>query len=253
MPKVAVAQSIVAQIGLSDQRLRLSVDGRVVSDWPVSTGRPGYRTPIGTFRPVRLARTWYSTKYDNAPMPYSVFFHGGCAMHSTKELSRLGRPVSHGCIRLHPVNARILFELVRERGLADARIVINPDPSIGTEAGQQLRGTTKEISGGAAGGRHDGSDGGVEIRPNDPAEFVRPVPALMARQGAACRASYGTPQAAPVPSIWPPLSSSRASLARSDAIALRAGRHHQTGRIERGSHCQCPVIPEASCRSAWNQ
>jgi hypothetical protein len=46
-----------------------------------------------------------SRKYDNAPMPYAVFFNGGYAVHATFDLKRLGRPASHGCIRLHPENA----------------------------------------------------------------------------------------------------------------------------------------------------
>ena len=68
----------------------------------VSTARRGYRTPVGKYRPTRLERMWYSSKYENSPMPYSIFFLGGYAIHGTYEVKRLGRAVSHGCIRLHP-------------------------------------------------------------------------------------------------------------------------------------------------------
>jgi len=118
------AQQVTAKIDLSEQRLYLYVDGRLRSKWPVSTARKGYRTPIGSFRPTRLERDWHSRKYNWAPMPYSVFFLGGYAIHGTTEIKNLGRPVSHGCVRLHPDNARYFFNLVRQAGRADTRIVI---------------------------------------------------------------------------------------------------------------------------------
>lgn len=117
---------VVVRIDLSEQRARVVVDGRATYDWAVSTARPGYRTPVGTFHPIRLERTWYSTKYDFAPMPNSIFFLGGYAIHGTTEIASLGRPVSHGCIRLHPDNARILFDLVLQHGRANTLIQIAP-------------------------------------------------------------------------------------------------------------------------------
>jgi lipoprotein-anchoring transpeptidase ErfK/SrfK len=113
-----------AEIDLSDQRLRVYVDGVHRYTWLTSTARRGYRTPVGSYRPIRLERSWYSRKYDWAPMPYSVFFYGGYAIHGTTEIRNLGRPVSHGCVRLHPNNASILFDLVRRYGSANTRIVV---------------------------------------------------------------------------------------------------------------------------------
>jgi lipoprotein-anchoring transpeptidase ErfK/SrfK len=113
-------------IDLSEQKMTVRLDARTLYYWPVSTARPGYRTPTGTFRPYRLERMWYSTIYDYAPMPYSIFFYGGYAIHGTTEISRLGRPASHGCVRLHPENARLLYRLIREVGKSDTRIVIRP-------------------------------------------------------------------------------------------------------------------------------
>ncbi len=118
------APRVTAKIDLSEQRLYLYVDGRLRNKWPVSTARKGYRTPTGSWRPTRLERDWHSRKYNWAPMPYSVFFLGGYAIHGTNDLKRLGRPASHGCIRLHPRNAAQLFNLVRKVGRADTRIVI---------------------------------------------------------------------------------------------------------------------------------
>ena len=105
------------------QRLSVDVDGARRYDWPVSTARWGYRTPNGVYRPERLARKWFSRKYDWSPMPYSIFFDGGYAIHGSYEVSRLGRPPSHGCIRLHPNNAKILFDLVQTHA-RETRIVI---------------------------------------------------------------------------------------------------------------------------------
>jgi len=113
-----------AEISLSDQRLRVFVDGALQYTWKTSTARRGYRTPVGKYRPIRLERDWHSRKYDWAPMPYSVFFYGGYAIHGTTEIRNLGRPASHGCVRLHPDNAAKLFNLVKRYGRSKTRIVV---------------------------------------------------------------------------------------------------------------------------------
>lgn len=123
-PPAVAGDSLSVRIDLSSQRMRVSIKGRPAYVWPVSTARPGYRTPIGRFRPIRLERVWYSSIYENAPMPYSIFFHGGYAIHGTYDTRNLGRAVSHGCVRLHPANARTLFDLVRQYGRANTLITI---------------------------------------------------------------------------------------------------------------------------------
>ena len=126
---VLMGSAFTAQAGVlitvnkSTQRLSVSVDGQPRYVWPVSTARWGYRTPNGTYRPERLERKWYSRKYDNSPMPYSIFFDGGYAIHGSYEISHIGRPASHGCIRLHPRNAAVLFRLVKANP-GDTRIVV---------------------------------------------------------------------------------------------------------------------------------
>ncbi|MEZ5839346.1 MAG: L,D-transpeptidase [Hyphomicrobiales bacterium] len=109
---------VVVRIDLSDQLMTVYVDNVLTHEWPVSTARRGYRTPVGTYKPIRLERYWRSRKYDNAPMPFSVFFHGGYAIHGTTAIRQLGRPASHGCVRLHPDNAKVLFETIAARGKA---------------------------------------------------------------------------------------------------------------------------------------
>ena len=80
--------------------------------WKVSTAKRGYHTPSGTFSPYSLQRMHYSKKYDLAPMPNSIFFVGGYAIHGTPHVGNLGRPASHGCVRLHPTNAKILYNII---------------------------------------------------------------------------------------------------------------------------------------------
>lgn len=124
IPAAHAVAGVSVRIDLSEQRMRVSINGRSTYSWPVSTARPGYRTPTGTFHPIRLERVWYSTIYDSAPMPYSIFFSGGYAIHGTTEVRNLGRPVSHGCVRLHPANAQTLFNLVRKHGMRNTLITI---------------------------------------------------------------------------------------------------------------------------------
>src|SRR5882757_11427080 len=119
----AVHAAVVVTVDKTAQRLTVQVDGFTQYQWPVSTARWGYRTPNGSYRPQRLERQWYSRKYDWSPMPHSIFFSGGYAIHGSYEISRLGRPASHGCIRLHPQNAATLFDLVQRR-MGDTRIVV---------------------------------------------------------------------------------------------------------------------------------
>src|ERR1700761_7011923 len=110
------AASIVVHVDRSSERMEVIVDGAPRYNWRVSTARRGYITPPGIYHPQRLALRWYSSKYDNAPMPHSIFFHGGYAIHGTYEISGLGRAVSHGCVRLDPANAAILYGLVEREG-----------------------------------------------------------------------------------------------------------------------------------------
>jgi hypothetical protein len=121
---------VVVTVDKSAQRLSVSVDGYSRYEWSVSTARWGYRTPNGNYRPQWLARTWFSTKYDGSPMPHSIFFNGGYAIHGSYEIKRLGSPASHGCIRLHPENAAVLFSLV-QANMRSTRIVVTGEGAPG--------------------------------------------------------------------------------------------------------------------------
>lgn len=121
-PESRAFAGVLIQVDKSAQRMSVIVDGRARYHWPVSTGLHG-GPPSGAFRPQRLERKWFSRTYDWAPMPYSIFFHHGFAIHGTNQISRIGRPASKGCVRLHPRHAATLFNLVKSRK-AETRIVI---------------------------------------------------------------------------------------------------------------------------------
>jgi hypothetical protein len=126
---VAADAEVLVTVDKSTQRLSVRVDGELRYQWPVSTARMGYNTPNGVYGPERLERKWFSRKYDWSPMPYSIFFNGGYAIHGSYEIPHLGRPASHGCIRLHPKNAAVLFALVREHRAATRIVVTGERPA----------------------------------------------------------------------------------------------------------------------------
>ncbi len=117
---------VTVQVQLSSQTMNVSVDGAQFASWRVSTARRGDRTPVGIYKPYVRERMHYSKLYDFTPMPYSIFFHSGYAIHGTSEVRNLGRPVSHGCIRLRPDHARSLFELIEAQGRQNTTIEIVP-------------------------------------------------------------------------------------------------------------------------------
>lgn len=111
-------------ITVSKSHQMMQVDSDYGSyQWPVSTARKGFYTPTGTFHPYSLQLMHYSRKYDNAPMPHSIFFSGGYAIHATPHVDALGRPASHGCVRLSPSNAATLYSIVKHDPNTTIRIV----------------------------------------------------------------------------------------------------------------------------------
>ncbi len=117
--------AVVVQIDRSSQTMIVTVDGWQRYTWRISSGRRSLPTPAGTFHPQSMAERWFSRKYHNSPMPHSIFFRGGIAIHGTYETEWLGRPVSHGCVRLDPQNATVLFGLVRQEGMSATTIMVH--------------------------------------------------------------------------------------------------------------------------------
>ena len=120
----AQAERIVARVSVATQTMHVYIDGRIEYEWPVSTARAGKYTPRGEWTPQWLSRHHRSSRYNNAPMPWAIFYDGDYAIHATYETHRLGRPASAGCVRLHPDNAALLFGMVQEQGLESLRVVV---------------------------------------------------------------------------------------------------------------------------------
>lgn len=118
------AEAALISVDLSTQSMHVS-SSEGDYDWPISSAGAGYVTPRGTYGVQRLEAMHYSRKYHNSPMPHSIFFRGGYAIHGTYSTAALGAPVSHGCIRIAPENAAALYEIVRHEG---ARIAITGSP-----------------------------------------------------------------------------------------------------------------------------
>jgi lipoprotein-anchoring transpeptidase ErfK/SrfK len=125
LPAATHAEARVrVEIDRASQTMDVRVDGVRRYRWRVSTGRPGYGTPAGVFHPQWMATQWFSHVYYDAPMPHAIFFRGGFAIHGSYEISRLGGPASHGCVRLRPSAAAILFALVKREGMRKTTIVV---------------------------------------------------------------------------------------------------------------------------------
>lgn len=118
------AATLVARVDVAAQKMVVERHGKLLYEWPVSTARAGFTTPRGDFRPYRIHTMWHSRTYDNAPMPFAVFYDRGWAVHGTDAVSRLGTPASHGCVRLATPNAEIFYRLVRQVGAGNTRIVV---------------------------------------------------------------------------------------------------------------------------------
>jgi lipoprotein-anchoring transpeptidase ErfK/SrfK len=131
MKKLLIAAMLFATPAAAETNITISKSHQMMQvdtdsgsyQWRVSTARKGYSTPSGTFHPYSLQTMHYSKKYDNAPMPHSIFFSGGYAIHATPHIGNLGRPASHGCVRLHPANAATLYNIVKHDPNTTIRIV----------------------------------------------------------------------------------------------------------------------------------
>lgn len=132
---VPASADVLIRVDKNEQRMTVRVNGEARYTWPVSTGTTGYVTPSGSFRVSRLERTYFSRKYDNAPMPNAIFFTAnGHAIHGTTQGRNLGRAASHGCVRLSLRNASTLFEIARQEGIGNTRVVIQGGDAIASNS-----------------------------------------------------------------------------------------------------------------------
>lgn len=120
--------TLIVSADLGSQRVTITENGRAKYTWPISSGTRGYRTKTGRFTPTWTSRMHYSRQWDWAPMPYAVFFNRGTAFHGTYATRSLGRPASHGCIRLTTSNAKTLYNLVHKHGTRMTRVIVHGAP-----------------------------------------------------------------------------------------------------------------------------
>ncbi|MGH7490280.1 MAG: L,D-transpeptidase, partial [bacterium] len=119
------ASALLITIDKATQRMTVTLNGVERYIWPVSTGQPGYSTPSGTYTARSMNEIWYSKQWDNSPMPHSIFFmKDGHAIHGTHEVKNLGKPASHGCVRLAPENAATLYALVEKTGMPNVQVIL---------------------------------------------------------------------------------------------------------------------------------
>ena len=132
---VAVAESVQILINKSSQKMTVLIEGVQKYVWPISTGARGYATPSGSYTPFRMEPDHYSDEWDDAPMPHSIFFTpAGHAIHGSPHTKSLGRPVSHGCVRLAPSNATTLYALVQKTGMRNTRVIVSGGFDVGLVA-----------------------------------------------------------------------------------------------------------------------
>jgi len=118
-------RQLLAKIDISQQRMRVYRGDELIHIWKISSGKKGHATPRGRYKVLSTVKHYKSIKYNNTPMPYSVFFKPGYAIHATNQIKRLGNIASHGCIRLHTKNAKKFYALVRKMGKRNTKIRIS--------------------------------------------------------------------------------------------------------------------------------
>jgi lipoprotein-anchoring transpeptidase ErfK/SrfK len=98
--------SAAACVSLSSHQAWLMSAGQVTyGPIPITSGKPGQRTPPGVFHVLWKDKNHRSSEFHNAPMPYSVFFtNTGIAFHEGS-LSK----ASAGCIHLSRIAATTFF------------------------------------------------------------------------------------------------------------------------------------------------
>jgi len=171
----AVGADILVKVDLSRQRMTVSVDGAPRYDWAVSTARTRFVTPTGIYKPYRMHRMWHSRKYNMTPMPHTIFYSGGYAIHGTSSIGMLGRPASHGCVRLAPAHAAMLYNLVKTHGMAATRIVIRGQPprsrapAVAERPAPRLKGTVGVVA-------RNSTGSAAMLDGSTPYYYARPAP-----------------------------------------------------------------------------
>jgi hypothetical protein len=106
-PELASNGPILVTVSLDEQLAYTYRNGVLIGMATVSTGKKGHETPTGVFHTTLKDAKHRSSKYNNAPMPYTErFTSSGIALHAG---GLPGYPSSHGCVHLPTEYARLLF------------------------------------------------------------------------------------------------------------------------------------------------
>ncbi len=139
----AAQAKISITVDKNAQLMTVAIDGVERYQWPVSSGLPSYETPNGSFKTFRMEEDHYSKEFDDAPMPHAIFFTKlGHAIHGTDSVNRLGRPASHGCVRLSRANAATLFALVGKDGVLNATVTLTGSSQVALTRNPRTPGNT---------------------------------------------------------------------------------------------------------------
>jgi len=137
--KQATSKNSRIEISINEQRGLLLVNDKVAMDFPVATGKPTHPTPVGDFKVIekkekhvsnlfgklynaegKLVDSYADTRtmivpeggrFTGSDMPYWMRLTGsGVGMHIGQV--PIGRPASHGCIRLRRQTATTLYRIL---------------------------------------------------------------------------------------------------------------------------------------------
>src|SRR5258708_14424022 len=178
----AAQAKVAITVEKSAQQMTVSVDGVERYQWPVSTGNPSHETPNGSFRTFRMEEDHYSKEFDDAPMPHSIFFTKvGHAIHGTDSESRLGAPVSHGCVRLSRANASTLYALVQSEGVLNTTVTLTGSSQIALARNPRTR-TVARRDVAPESPSYDAAGDPIDLVPQQPALTQRVQRQIMPQQ-----------------------------------------------------------------------
>lgn len=115
--------AFLVEVSLAAQRVRVFHYGQLVREMVASTGLPDKPTPTGHFRIQNRGEWFFSKKYQQGGKYWVSFKDWGVYLfHSVpmdarqqiipEEAAKLGRPASHGCVRLSVEHARWFYETI---------------------------------------------------------------------------------------------------------------------------------------------
>jgi lipoprotein-anchoring transpeptidase ErfK/SrfK len=125
--------AVWANVSLAEQKLYLYENGILIDTFKISSGDRKHKTPSMDRKFTgRMYKKYTSKKFPGGNymglgnMPYVMFIRGGYAIHGTTpgNFALLGKPASHGCIRLHPDHAKVFYELIEKNGVENVWITV---------------------------------------------------------------------------------------------------------------------------------